>query len=104
MLGEEKLAAWRETGSLEVFHYGAGATQTIGYGLYEDALGFPAFPDFRQPALIFHGTADDVVPVDLSRQFVADHANAELTELNSGHELTDVLETILGRSLEFLLG
>lgn len=103
LLGEEKLAAWRETGSLPVFHYGVGAEMPIAYGLYEDALQYPEFPDFRQPALIFHGLGDDVVPVALSRQFAAGHANAALTEMDSGHELTNVLEEIVARSVDFLL-
>jgi hypothetical protein len=31
----------------------------VHYGLLEDAANFPGFPDFRQPALIFHGVNDD---------------------------------------------
>src|SRR5579863_3303322 len=33
------------------------------YGLIEDALCFPSAPDFTQPAWIFHGIHDDVVPI-----------------------------------------
>ena len=104
LLGEEKLATWCETGSLSVFHYGVGAEKPIAYDLYEDALQYPEFPDFRQPSLIFHGLGDDVVPVELSRQFAVAHPNAALTEMDSGHELTNVLDEIVARSVEFLLG
>ena len=66
----------------------------IGYGLLEDARRFEPFPDFRQPALIFHGDRDASVPVEYSIEFAKTHPNARLVRLPSGHELTDCLETI----------
>jgi pimeloyl-ACP methyl ester carboxylesterase len=104
LLGAEKLAEWRSAGSLEVFHYGVGEQRAISYGLYEDSLQHPHFPDFRQDSLIFHGLADDVVPIGLSRQFATGRGNVELTEMDSGHELTNVLDEIVARSVVFLLG
>ncbi len=88
---------------VEVFHYADGVTRPISYGLIEDALQYPAFPDFRQPAMIFHGQADDVVPVALARTFAASHPNAKLVELDSDHELTDVLPAIEAAAIPFLL-
>ena len=63
---------------------------------------FPGFPDFRQEALIFHGTGDAVVPVELSREFVASRPNARLREMDSDHELLDVLDVITGEAVPFL--
>jgi hypothetical protein len=74
----------------------------IGHELLEDALRYPASPDFSQPALIFHGLRDDVVPVAYSRAFAAAHANATLREVDSDHELTDALDRIVAESLPFL--
>ena len=64
---------------------------------------FPGFPDFRQRALIFHGVNDSVVPVELSREFVASHPNARLREMGSDHELLSVLDVITGEAVPFLL-
>lgn len=87
----------------EVFHYGEQRMRRIHYGLIEDALRFAQTPDFAQPAVIFHGFRDDVVPVESSRAFVAAHANARLTEIDSDHELLNVLERIVDDAITFLL-
>ncbi|MBM3762261.1 MAG: alpha/beta fold hydrolase [Acidobacteria bacterium] len=102
-LGAEKMAEWRRTGAIEMMHYATGAMDAVGYGLIEDGQKYDAEPGFLQPAEIFHGTEDDVVPVSFSRSFVAGHANARLTEVKSGHELTDVIDAIWDQSKDFLL-
>jgi pimeloyl-ACP methyl ester carboxylesterase len=103
-LGEGKMRQWREEGFLEMFHYAGGQPEAVGYGLIEDGLRYPAEPAVHQPAQIFHGVQDDVVPVAFSRQYVARHAHVQLTELDSGHELTDVMDEIWTLSRDFLLG
>ncbi len=103
-LGEDKMRQWRDDGYLEMFHYAGGQPEAVGYGLIEDGLGYPAEPAVHQPAQIFHGLQDDVVPVEFSRHYAARHAHVQLTELDSGHELTDVMEEIWTLSRDFLLG
>lgn len=98
----EKLAAWSDSGWTEVFHHSTGATRPLHYGLIHDARQYPAMPEFVQPALIFHGTADDVVPLSVSRAFAHNHPNVDLIELPSGHELLDVLDQIADRAIPFL--
>jgi pimeloyl-ACP methyl ester carboxylesterase len=97
---------WREKivpgTDFEVFHYGTKEMRRVHYGLIEDALRYPAEPDFHQQALIFHGTHDDVVPVDYSRSFAATHGNAKLVELDSDHELLNVLDAIIASGTAFL--
>jgi alpha-beta hydrolase superfamily lysophospholipase len=87
----------------EVFHYGDKALRRVHYGLIEDALALPATPDFAQPALIFHGIHDDVVPVENSRAFAATHPNTRLVELDSDHELLNALDRITEEAVPFLL-
>jgi pimeloyl-ACP methyl ester carboxylesterase len=99
----EGMAAWRNTGWLEVFHYGEARQRRIHYGLYEDALTHPASPDFTQPARIFHGVNDAVVPIELSRNYAATHPNTILTEYDSDHELLSVLPEITTAATHFLL-
>jgi uncharacterized protein len=102
MQGPEVISHWRDTGWLEVFHYGAKTQRRVHYGLLEDAANFPGFPDFRQDALIFHGVKDSVVPVALSREFVASHPNARLRVMDSDHELLDVLDVVTTEAVPFL--
>jgi uncharacterized protein len=102
-LGPEQVAAWREAGSIRVFHYGAAREVPLGHQFLDDASHFEPFPDFRQPAVIFHGNHDAVVPVISSSKFAEAHVNARLVRLESGHELTDVLDEIWRRSQKFLV-
>jgi uncharacterized protein len=53
--------------------------------------------------LIFHGLHDDVAPIESSRVFAASHPNVRLVELDSGHELLDVLDGIVAEAIAFLL-
>jgi pimeloyl-ACP methyl ester carboxylesterase len=101
--GREKIRKWEETGWLEVFHYGSGCMRRIHRDLLDDALKYPAAPGFIQPAHIFHGRHDQIVPIDTSREFAATHPNAGLTELESGHELLNVLSEITDAAIPFLM-
>jgi pimeloyl-ACP methyl ester carboxylesterase len=102
-LGAARFAQWRSTGALEVFHYGENRMRSLSYALLEDAVRYEDFPDFHQPALIFHGVDDEVVPARYSEEFAAAHPNVTLEVLQSGHELLNVLE-YMGLKIErFLL-
>ena len=101
-LGEPVFAEWRRSGVLPVFHYGEGRPANIGFELYSDALAHPPFPAVAAPVLIFHGTADDVVPAELSGRFALLHPHAQLRLLHSDHELLDVTETIWEETWQFL--
>jgi pimeloyl-ACP methyl ester carboxylesterase len=96
-LGPEAVAEWKRTGATQVFHYGENRMRLLAYHLLEDAAHFPDYPDFQQPALIFHGHHDDVVPPEFSVRFAATHPNARLELLDSGHELLDVLDYMAPR-------
>ena len=102
-LGENRMKDWRDSGELEFFHYGDQRMRSLKYGLIEDISRYEEFPVFEQPALIFHGVNDDVVPVENSRRFAASHANARLVEFESDHELTDVMERMWSEASSFLL-
>jgi pimeloyl-ACP methyl ester carboxylesterase len=104
LAGPADMRNWRDTGWLEVFHYGDRASRRLHYGLFEDALLHDPAPGFTQPARIFHGTGDETVPVAYSREFAAAHPNAVLTELDSDHELLSVLDRITAAAVPFLTG
>jgi hypothetical protein len=102
-LGEEVFENWRASGWLDVFHYGAARDERVGFGLMEDALRYPGYPVVKQPALIFHGRQDDVVPQALVDEFVRRTPHAEYHLLDSGHELTDCLEYMWVRIAPFIV-
>lgn len=101
-LAESKMAEWRETGELPVFHYGEGSMRPVGYELYEDGLRYEDFPDVRQPALVFHGSGDTVVPPESSVRFAANRPNVELHIVDSDHELISALDEMWERMGVFL--
>lgn len=101
-LGEAVMQEWKESGSLPIYHYGVEAQRRVGYGLFVDSLAFEPFPDARQPALLLHGLLDDVVPVDLSRQFAAGRSQAELCTYRDGHDLAAVMAEMWHEIRRFL--
>ena len=102
-LGPEAVARWEQNGTMPVFHHARSGETALDFEFMRDAAHFPPFPHFVQPALLFHGNHDPVVPVQHSMAFAAAHPNVRLFRLDSGHELTDVLETIWAESQSFLL-
>lgn len=101
-LGAKAVADWRRTGWMDVYHYGQGRNVPLAVDLLEDGARYPDFPDFTQPALIFHGANDDVVPAAFSTEFSSTHPNVLLEILNSRHELTDVLDYMAPKIAAFL--
>ena len=85
---------WKRDGHKSFFHYGEKREVELNYRIVEDAAKYPSFPEFAQPALILHGTGDEVVLPSISQGFAATHPNVRLVLLESGHELTDVLEVL----------
>ena len=103
-LGERTMEQWKRTNTLNVFHYSEGREVELGYQLVEDARQYEAYPDVAQPALIFHGRHDTVVPPEYSVKFAERHPNVSLRLLDSDHELANVLDEMWMETEEFLFG
>lgn len=101
-LGEETVKRWRETGVHRMMHYGLGEECELSWALLDDAAKYEAEPDVKQPVLIYHGVHDDVVPVEASRQYARGRANVTLHEVDSDHELLNVVEEMLAGTRGFL--
>ena len=99
---EPEWERWRREGSTPVFHYGDGRERRLGYQFVEDAARYEDEPAFPQPALIFHGVRDSVVPAAISSAFAGRHSKVKLILLESGHELTDVLEPMWAEVSDYL--
>jgi pimeloyl-ACP methyl ester carboxylesterase len=103
-LGPAEVAAWRRAGTIDVFHYAENRHRKLGYQILADGERYEAYPDFAQPALIFHGAHDDSVPVRYSEDFAAAHPNATLEVLDAGHDLLNVLDYMAPKITRFLVG
>jgi pimeloyl-ACP methyl ester carboxylesterase len=101
-LGPEKARQWRESGRLEVYHYAENRRAYVGWGLIEDGLKYDPVPHFTQPALIFHGTDDNVVPPAYSEEYASHHPDVSLRLLKSDHQLTDVTQVMWEETAAFL--
>jgi uncharacterized protein len=101
-LGSERMAEWRRSGTLNIFHYGAGAERQLGYELLIDARSYEDFPEIAQPALILHGTRDDIVPAALSIEFAAGRKNVRTILLDTGHQMTEVFSRLWEETQRFL--
>ena len=101
-LGEQAMEQWKRTNTLEVFHYSEGHEVELGYQLIEDAQQYEAYPDVRQPCLIFQGRNDTVVPPIYAEKFAARHPNADLRLMDSDHDLVNVLDEMWRETEKFL--
>jgi pimeloyl-ACP methyl ester carboxylesterase len=102
VFGEDKVAEWRLRGYAEVYHYATRDMRRLSIDLLNDSGRHPGYPVCSQPALIFHGANDDVVPLAASEVWVKENRQARLVRMDSGHELLDVLEPIWERAAPFL--
>lgn len=97
-----EIERWSRHESIPVFHYGHGEERLLGYYLLEDMAHYEDEPDFRQPGLLIHGRGDLVVPAAVSEAYATSHPEVILHLMDSGHELTDVLEPMWALVRKFL--
>ena len=102
-LGAQAMEQWKRTNALEVFHYSEGRVVELGYQLIEDARRYEAYPDFKQPVLIFQGRNDTVVPPEYAVRFAERHANATLRLVESDHDLVNVLDDMWRETEKFFI-
>jgi len=102
-LGEEGLARWRDTGTLDVFHHGYGRTVPVGFALYEDAARHDAFAaDVEIPILIFQGLRDELVEPATAERYARGRANVDLRLLDDDHQLLRSLDYMWQETAAFL--
>ncbi|ODS56136.1 MAG: hypothetical protein ABS36_06885 [Acidobacteria bacterium SCN 69-37] len=101
-LGPYAIDAWREAGTVTVFHYALGEPRTVGYALYASAIDRDAF-DLRldRPMLVIQGRQDDVVDAGMVERWCATRPTADLLLVDDGHQLTDSMPIIWTRTKTF---
>jgi uncharacterized protein len=110
-LAPNVLQTWQQNGSWPVYHYIEKQQIPLSYNFVLDAQQYYAAKFTRSlPTWIFHGLNDEVVPIELSRNYVLDRSQLDnnqvgnqmgnnpgtvnLIELDSDHGLGNVLPKI----------
>ena len=103
-LGWTRAQEWR---TKKVIRIQTGLAEfDLGYQLVEDELRYPTVSLMRRlktPSLILHGSDDEVVPCQLSRQFVDRIEQVNLAEIPGGdHRLTAHKERLFELMWDFV--
>lgn len=94
---------WRRAGTRPFMYYGTNELRPLAYDFYEDSLQYDAFTtDFPQPALIFQGRHDAVVPHDDVAAFADRRRHVALVSLDDDHSLHTSLPRIWKETEAFL--
>lgn len=102
-LGENQLRRWQSGQPLMVYHHAAERLLPLNYQFVVDCAHYdPTQLKRPVPTLILHGTHDDVIPIQASRDYTTLRPWVELVELSSDHSLIDVSDLIWGSVTQFL--
>lgn len=94
-LGQQQLEKWQSEKYLPVYHYGEQRYLPLNYEFVTDMAQYPEEKLMRSvPTLIVHGKHDTIIPIQASRNFVADRPWVQLIELEDDHSLVNVLAEI----------
>lgn len=104
-LGEDGWRAWQESGWLEIDDHAEQKRSRVDFEFVRELGALDeGWPDVRVPTLIVHGTNDDTVDVELSREFSRGRRHVHLVEVDDGHELVASLDRIDAEAWTFLRG
>jgi pimeloyl-ACP methyl ester carboxylesterase len=107
-LGEAEWDAWRTTGWRAIDDYAERRPSRVDFAFVEDAqradAGGGGWPDVRVPTLIVHGVHDEVVDIELSREWAAGKRHVRLVEVADGHELGASIARIAAEADAVLAG
>lgn len=94
-LGTDTVSDWQTTGWLLVYHYGMKQQLPLAYDFVVDAQGYDeTHLNAPIPTLILHGRHDEVIDVQMSRDYASTRPWVKLLELESDHSLANMHEPI----------
>jgi hypothetical protein len=98
--------AWETSGFLAIHDYAEDRPARVCFDFIRELATLDAagdgWPDVRVPTLIVHGSRDDTVDPQLSRDFARGKSWVRLVEVDDGHELTQSLGRIAAEAEVFL--
>ena len=107
-LGDDEWRAWETSGSLDIHDYAEDRPARVHFDFIRELAALDGagdgWPDVRVPTLIVHGTRDDSVDPQLSRDFARQKPWVRLVEVDDGHELTQSLARIGDEAEDALRG
>jgi uncharacterized protein len=107
-MSDDEWRAWQTSGFLEIHDYAADRPARVHFDFIRELAAIDGagdgWPDVRVPTLIVHGTKDDTVDPQLSRDFARKKPWVRLVEVDDGHELTQSLARIGDEAEDSLRG
>lgn len=104
-LNPSQVKQWQDSGYLAVYHYAEAEEIPLDYQFLKDAECYPLSGLKRSlSTMILHGINDDVVPIQVSRDYARQHSEVKLIELLSDHGLNDMKERIWQEIQSFTIG
>ncbi|MGI0481501.1 YqiA/YcfP family alpha/beta fold hydrolase [Geminocystis sp. CENA526] len=101
-LTEEALKQWQEKGFISVYHHGENKELLLSYNFWKDLITYDdSIVNYDIPTLIFHGTEDDTIPIEVSREYAFDRPQVILKEYNSDHTLGDCVDQMWLEIIDF---
>lgn len=105
-IGSDAWRSWKESGWLEVDDHATKHKARVHFGFVDELARIDRelgpWPDVRVPVRIVHGTRDDVVDVQLSREWSRGRRHVRLVEVDDGHELVASVPRVLAEADDFL--
>jgi pimeloyl-ACP methyl ester carboxylesterase len=103
LLSEEQLRQWEQKGELPFFFYSLNREHPLKYDFVRDLEHYRTVRFGRQlPVQIFHGVRDEVVPYQLSVEYLESHPMTDLILLNTDHGMLDKMDVMWEYMKQFL--
>lgn len=94
-LGESTVQQWQAQNFLRVYHHAEQKMLPLTYSFVADLKQYDDAQLQRSvPTLLLHGTQDDVISIQASRDYAKRRSKVRLIELDSNHALGNVTDEI----------
>lgn len=93
MLGERVWESWQRDGVVTL-PGPDGTPRQLHWAFVEDFRTHPPFPEVSCPTVIVHGTRDEVVPIESSREYARERDHVRLIEVDDDHGLAGSVDPI----------
>jgi len=92
--GSAGLENWKQTGFKEFINFATGEPTQVHYKFIEDSETLPPYPNMDHLTLIIHGTNDQVIPIQVIKEYAKTRKNVVVKEVTDDHELLQSVDFI----------